>query len=159
MGRRVLYTGCSMQVGSALPGHMLDITLGALVLASSMTGIAPPDYGAISAASMGSLAGGLIAAVMFRDQRVRLEVMWGVSFLIGVVFGPAVFDWLSLPVVGADGQVLASATIRRDANALIALSGALSILGWGTLKKAYLVWLALVEHRLKRRFGDADGAG
>lgn len=118
MRRGMVYTGRTMQEGSAAPGHVLDIALAAWGVAATTTAIGPPDFQATGAAAIGSLIGGLIAAVMFRDERVRLEVMWGVSFAIGVLFGPALFDWLSLPSVDPDGRLIAAAVIRRDARRL-----------------------------------------
>lgn len=124
-------------------------------VAATATTIGPADYRQIGAAAIGSLIGGLIAAAMFRDERVRLETMWGCSFAIGVLFAPAVFDWLSLPAFKdhAEAEIARAAIIRRDVNTLVATSGVLSIIGWGTLRQLYLLWLAAVSRWFKRKTG------
>lgn len=151
----MVYTG-RYQNGSASAGHVLDVALAAMGLAATATTIGPADFRAIGAAAIGSLIGGLIAAVMFRDERVKLEAMWGVSFAVGVLFAPALFDWMSLPVYAdaAELEIERAPLIRRDVNMLVATAGLLSIAGWGTLRALYVGWLEILERWFKRRAGD-----
>lgn len=125
------------QSGSAHPGHVLDLMLAALTLSGAATTIAPADYMAIGVAAIGSVIGGLFAARMFRDTDETVEWMWGVSTLAGVAFSPALFDYLSSPILNVDGNVLRAEVIPRTASTMLALSTVVSMSAWGSLRIVY----------------------
>lgn len=155
----MIYTGKAAQGGAIPHGHLLDLALGAMALVAAGTIIAPADYRAIGVAAIGSIIGGLIAARMFRGKEAEpLETMWGISTLAGVAFSPALFDYLSVPVYDAAGQLVRAEVIPRSASFMLALSTGVAAFSWGTLKAVHSFWLRYVKGWLERIFGKGKGS-
>lgn len=123
--------------GYILPHHLIDISLIVIVAAGATATIAPPDYRAIGVAAIGAVIGGLIAARVFRDRRRgdSPEWTWGISTLTSIAFSPAIFDYLSTPLMSPDGAtVLASAVLPKSASMMLATATTIAICSWGLLK-------------------------
>lgn len=148
----MIYTGAKLQGGAVTNAHMLDLAIGGIVFAGAMTTVAPADYRAIGVAAIGAIIGGLIAARMFRNKETKepLEMMWGISTLAGVAFSPALFDYLSTPVVDHSGQVIRSTIIPRGETYMLALSTATAMASWGTLRVLHQGWTKIVKKWLEK---------
>lgn len=158
MGRRMIYTGKTTQAGAIPHGHMLDIAIAGVAMAATGTIIAPADYRAFGVAAIGSIIGGLIAARVFRGQGDEpLETMWGISTLAGVAFSPALFDYLSIPVYDAAGQMIRAEIIPRSVSFMLALSTAVAAFSWGSLKAINTAWARYIKVALERVFGKGKG--
>lgn len=154
----MIYTGKAAQGGAIPHGHLLDLALASMAIAATGTIIAPADYHAIGVAAIGSIIGGLIAARMFRGKEAEpLETMWGISTLAGVAFSPALFDYLSIPVYDAAGQLVRAEVIPRSVSFMLALSTAVAAFSWGSLKAINTAWTRHVKTALERIFGKGKG--
>lgn len=142
----MVYTG--RMRGNAMPGHMLDLAIAGILTAGAATTIAPADYRALGVAAIGAIIGGLIAARMFRDESQPLEWMWGVSTLASVAFSPALFDYLSIPVYDAMGQLIRAEILPRSVSMMLALSTGVAMVAWGSLKAVHAGWLRYVKRRI-----------
>jgi hypothetical protein len=144
----MIYTGRQMR-GSVSPGHMIDLAIAGILAAGAATTIAPADYRAMGVAAIGAIIGGLIAARMFRDETQPLEWMWGVSTLASVAFSPFLFDYLSIPVYDSLGQLIRAEILPRSVSAMLALSTAVAMGAWGTLKAIHAGWTRYVKRRIE----------
>lgn len=141
----MIYTGSKMQGGAVSSTQMLDLAIASIAISGAATTILPPDLNALGVAAIGAVIGGLVAAKMFRDETGEpLEWMWALSSMMGIVFAPAVFDWLSMPRM--DGStVVAAAMIDRTGNNLLAVSATISMVSWGTAKVLHKGWIEVVK--------------
>lgn len=140
----------SARQGGYATSHMLDVVIFAVVAAGSVTTFVGPELQIIGVSTIGSVIGGLMAARMFLHA-VALEWAWGLSMAAGVVFSPALFDYLTLPRIVEGVEV--HAFLERRASYLLAASASVSLIAWGTLGVANTMWLAFTRKFLGNKLG------
>jgi len=124
----------------------LEASLAAMAMVGAVTlaPITPNDIKLWAVSLVGALAGGLICSRAFPARDTATEWQWAISTLTSMVFSPFLFDWLTTPgTVVADHIPSAFASI----NGLLALSAALGIFAWGTLKVGHAAWLKWIERK------------
>lgn len=122
---------------------MIDTSLLGMLAAATATPIIPADFRLWAVAVVGALLGGLIGARMFRADGETLFWQWGISAACAIVFSPLLFDLLSAP-----SALVTAAVIPYSINSMMALSAAVGIFSWGSLRLINLVWLKYLKGRL-----------
>ena len=130
-------------------GHLIDTSLVGMLAAATATPIIPADFRLWAVAVVGALLGGLIGARMFRADGETLMWQWGISAACAIVFAPLMFDLLAQP-----SPLVTAAVIPYSINSMMALSAAVGIFSWGTLRAVNVIWLRYIKAKLDIKKND-----